>query len=95
MYCITFYNELSSLVRNIPKHNVKFIRGYMNAKMGKDENNKLCLHNSSNRNEEHLTDFPLKNRQTCLNRKFQKREEKYGPTSSQIMLKNSYITYKK
>ena len=38
---IAFYNELSSLVRNIPKHNVLVISGDMNAKIGKNVNHKF------------------------------------------------------
>ena len=38
------YNELLSLVRSIPKHNVHMIGGDMNAQIGKNENNKLSLH---------------------------------------------------
>ena len=48
----------------------------MNAQIGKDENNKYCLHNLSNRNGEHLTKFSLENRIICLNTKFQKRKGK-------------------
>ena len=70
---ITFYNELSSLVRRIPKH---IIGGDTNALIGKDETNKFCLHNSSNRNREYLTDPLLEIRLSCLNTKFQKREGK-------------------
>ena len=58
---IAFYNDLSSLVRGIPKHNVLVIGGDMNAQIGKNVNHKFSLHNSSNRNEEHLTDFTLVN----------------------------------
>ena len=32
---VAFYNELSSLVRSIPKHNVLVIGGDMNAQIGK------------------------------------------------------------
>ena len=32
---IAFYNELSSLVRSIPKHNVLVIGGDLNARIGK------------------------------------------------------------
>ena len=67
---ITFYNELSSLVRCIPKHYVLIIGGDMNAQIGKDENNKFCCHNSSYRNGEHVTEFSFKNGQTCPNTKF-------------------------
>ena len=49
-YLIAFYNELSSLVRSIPKHNVLVIGGDKNAQTGKNVNHKFSLHNSSNRN---------------------------------------------
>ena len=48
----------------------------MNAQIGKNGNYKFNLHNSSNRNRQHLTDFMIENRLTCLNRIFQKREGK-------------------
>ena len=73
---IAFYNELSSLVRSIPKHNILVIGRDMNAQIGKNVNNKFSLHNLSNRNREHLKDFTLENRLTCLNTKFQKRKGK-------------------
>ena len=73
---ITFYNEPSSLVRSIPKHNVLIIGEDMTAQMCKNANNKLGLHNSSNGKGEHLTDFTLENRLTCLDTKFQKRKGK-------------------
>ena len=71
---IAFYNKLSSLIRNIPKHNILIISGDMNAQIGKNINDKFSLHNSSNKNGEHLTDFTIENRLTCLNTKFQKRK---------------------
>ena len=70
----TFYNEVSSLVHSVPKYNVLIIGGDMRAQIGKNVNNKYSLHNSLNRNGEHLTDFILKNRLTCLNTKFQKQK---------------------
>ena len=73
---IAFYDELSSLARIIPKHNVFIIGGNMNAQIDKSIRHKCSLHNSSNRNGEHLTDFTLENRLTCLNTKFQKRKGK-------------------
>ena len=54
---VAFYDELSSLVRSIPKHNVLVIGGDMNAQIGKKGNNKYNLHNKSNRNGQHLTDW--------------------------------------
>ena len=47
-----------------------------NAQIGKNVNHKFSLHNLSNRNGEHLTDFMLENRLTCLITKFQKRKGK-------------------
>ena len=47
---IAFYNELSSLVRSISKHNVLVIGGDLNAQISKNINNKFSLHDSSNRN---------------------------------------------
>ena len=73
---IAFYDELSSLFRSIPKHNVLVIGGDMNTQISKNVNHKLSLHNSSSRNGQHLTDFMLENRLTCLNTKFQRRERK-------------------
>ena len=72
----TFYNKLSSLVHCIQKHNVLTFSGDMNAQIGKNGHNKFSLHNSSNRNRVHLTDFMLENRLTWLNTKFQKRKGK-------------------
>ena len=70
---VTFYAELSSLVRSIPKHNMLVIGGDMNAQIGKNGNNKYSLHNTSNRNGQHLTDFMTENRLACLNTNYQKR----------------------
>ena len=72
---VTFYKELSSLVRSIPKHNLLVIGGDMNAQIGKNRNNKYILQNTSNRNR-NLTDFMIENRLTCLNTNHQKREGK-------------------
>ena len=73
---VTFDDELSSLVRSIPKHNMLVIGGDMNAQIGKNGNNKYSLHNTSNRNGQHLTDFMIENRLACLNTNYQKREGK-------------------
>ena len=71
---IAFYDELSSLVRSIPKHYVLVIGGDINAQIGKNGNHKYSLRNSSKRNGQHLTDFTIENRLTCLNTNFKKRE---------------------
>ena len=41
---ISFYNELSSLVRNIPKHNVLMIGGDINAQIVENVHNKFNKH---------------------------------------------------
>ena len=71
---VTFNEELSSLVRSIPKYNLLAIGGDMNAQIGKNRNSKYSLHHTSNRNGQHLTDFMIENRLTCLNTNYQKRE---------------------
>ena len=48
---VAFYDELSSLVRSIPKHNLLVIGGDMNIQIGKNRNNKYSLHNTSNRKQ--------------------------------------------
>ena len=73
---VAFYDEISSQVRSIPKHSVLVIGGDMNAQTEKNRNNKYSLHNTSNRNGQHLTDFMIENRLTCLNTNYQKREGK-------------------
>ena len=65
---ITLYYEL--------KHNVLIIGGDINAQIDKNVNNKFSLHNSSNKNGEHLTDFTAENRLTCIDSIFQKRKGK-------------------
>ena len=47
---VAFYEELSSPVRSIPKHNMLVIGRDMNAQIGKNGNNKYSLHNTTNRN---------------------------------------------
>ena len=73
---VAFYDELSSLVRRIPKHNLLVIGGDMNAQIRKNGNNKYSLHNTSNRNGQNLTDFMIDNRLTRLNTNYKKREGK-------------------
>ena len=54
---IEFYSNLSSLVRDIPKHNVKIIGGDMNAKIGKSDCKGSHFHEQTNRNGKMLIDF--------------------------------------
>ena len=85
MGIVTFFDELSSLVQHIPKHNALIIGGDMNAQIVKDKN-KLCLYNLPYRNKEYLADFSLKNRLAYLNTILKKRRENYKPTLTQITL---------
>ena len=64
MKIVTFFKELALLVFSIPKHNVLIISEDMNAQIYQNENNKFSLHNSSNINGEHQTDFSLESRLT-------------------------------
>ena len=82
---VTFYEELSSLVRRIPKHNLLVIGGDMNAQIGKNRNNKYSLHNTSNRNGQHLTDFMIENSSIQT---IKKGRENYGPTHTRIIVKH-------
>ena len=72
---VAFYDELSSLVRSIPKH-VLNIGGDMNAQIGKNGNNRHSFPNTSNMNGQHLTEFMMENRLTCLNTNYRNREGK-------------------
>ena len=58
---IAFYDEISSLMPSIRKCNVFVIGGDMNAQIGKNGNHKYSLHNSSNWNGQHLTNFTIEN----------------------------------
>ena len=71
-----FYDELTSLVRSVPKHKVLVIGSDTNAQIGKNVNHKNSQHNSSNRNWQHLIDFTIENIFACLNTNYQKRERK-------------------
>ena len=57
MDIVKFYSQLSSFVWYIPKYNVLIIDGDMNAYLGKDGNDKFCLHISSKRNRDYQAEF--------------------------------------
>ena len=73
---IDFYDDLSSLVRSIPKHNVLIIGGDMNAQVGISPSHKFTYHNISNRNGEFFEDFSIANKLVAANTRFQKRKGK-------------------
>ena len=66
---IAFYDELSSLVRCIPKHNVLVIGVDMNAQIGKSRNREFSLQNASNWNGQYLRDFTMEMPQYKLSKK--------------------------
>ena len=71
-----FYGELTSLVRQVPKHNILIIRGDFNAKVGKEEGFPFAYHKTTNRNGYYLTNLLNENTLTCLNTRFQKSQSK-------------------
>ena len=73
---IVFYDELSSLVRSIPKHNVQIIGGDFNAQLGHSHYHKHTFHKETNRNGIRLHQFLIENDLYCLNTRFQKRKGK-------------------
>ena len=54
---IEFFSNLSNLIREIPKHNVKIIGGDMNAKIGKSDCKGSHFHELTNRNGQLLIDM--------------------------------------
>ena len=63
----TFYHELSSLVREVPKHKIFIIGGDMNSHIVCSEDHIFLFHSTSNRNGQYLSDFILENQLVCLN----------------------------
>ena len=86
---VNFYDELSSLVRSILKHNMLVTGGDMNAQIGKNGNTKCGLHNTSNENGQHLSDFMIEYRLTCLNTNYQKKgRANYRHTRTRTIVKH-------
>ena len=73
---IIFYDDLSSLVRSVPKHNVPILGGDLNAQIGQSMHHKLTYRHISNRNGEHLEHFLIGNGLLYVNKRFQKRRGK-------------------
>ena len=71
-----FYDTLSSIVRDVPKHNVLIIGGDMNAQFGGDTQHRHSYHKRCNRNGEYLQQFMNENHLKCLNSRFQKKKSK-------------------
>ena len=69
----SFYHELSSLTRQVPKHNILILGGDFNAHLGQADSFKYAYHLQTNRNGEMLKDFLNENKLLCLNINYQKR----------------------
>ena len=75
-------------MQTAPKHNVLIIGGDMNAQIGKSENNRFSLHNTSNRNGDLLAEFSLENR--LFKHQIPKNgRANYGHTHTQITQKHN------
>ena len=72
--CEKLYDELSSLTRQIPKHNVLIIGGDFNAHLGQDNGYKFAYHQQTNRNGTMLCNFLKEQNLLPLNTYFQKRD---------------------
>ena len=68
-----FYDKLSSLTRQVPRHDVTIIAGDFNAKIGQNDGFFHSFHKTSNRNGKMFGDFLKENKMLCLNTKFQKK----------------------
>lgn len=71
-----FYDELSSLTRQVPKHNILIVGGDFNAKLGQETGYLHSFHKCSNRNGLLLHEYIVESRLICLNAKYQKRQGK-------------------
>ena len=92
-----FYNELASLVRAVPRHNVLIIAGDINAQLGRNQHHKHAFHPETNRNGKHFNHFFTENNLYCLNTRFQKKRGKLWthtyPTS--VKAQPDYISVNK
>ena len=88
------YADLSSLTRQILKHNVLIISGDCNAQLGQNDNGNFpySLHQNTNRNGNMLKNYILENNLKCLNTHFQKRRGKSW-THTSPNASNSQIDY--
>ena len=68
-----FYADLSSVTRQVPKHNILIIGGDLNVHLGRKDGFKYAYHTTTNRNGIMLKNFLLENNLICLNTKFQRR----------------------
>ena len=72
MYAEKFYEDISSLTRQIPKHNVLIIGGDFNAHLGEDKGYTFAYHKITNRNGNMLSNFMKEQNLLPLNTRFRK-----------------------
>ena len=91
---IDFYDELSALTNEIPKHNILIVGGDMNSQI----NAHYSYHQTTNRNGQYLLDYQTENNLLCLNTHFQKRHSKFwtytNPNSIKAQLDFLFINKK-
>ena len=75
---ISFYMELNSLTRRIPKYNLIIIGGDFNAQLRQTD--KYSYHTTTYRNGTMLKNYLKENNLLCLNIKFQKKTRTYLDT---------------
>ena len=68
-----FYEELTSVTRQVPKHNILIIGRALKAQLGQSDGFRYAYHSETNRNGSILKDYLNENNLLCLNTKFQKR----------------------
>ena len=68
-----FYEELTSVTRQVTKHNILIIGGDFNAQLGQSDGFKYAYHSETNRNGSIFKDYLNENNLLCLDTKFQKR----------------------
>ena len=89
---IDFYDDLSSLIRSVTKHNILIVGEELNAQIGQSTHHKFTYHHTSNRNSEYLEHFLIENGLLCIKRGFKKEEESCGHTHILMQTEHNYIT---
>ena len=68
-----FYENLTSVTREVPKHNLLIISGDFNAHLGQSDGYKFSYHQQTNRNGQMMNEYLKENNLLCINTFFQKR----------------------
>ena len=93
-----FYNSRSSLVHQVPEHNVLIIGGDMNSKISQSLEHKFAYHHETYRNGQYLMNVITENGLVCLNTKFQKKQSKLWthsyPNGAKVQLDYMFVNRK-